>query len=92
MNGIKAQSMETGTISLRERKKKKKKDRSNLGSGRAWLLVSGSVLGEADKSHIIDMIFRLSGRAYLITSDTLNPSQIRFPNRPTSRLTAAFRA
>lgn len=54
--------------------------------------MSGSALGEADKSHIIDMIFRLSGRAYLITSDTLNPSQIRFPNRPPSRLTAAFRA
>lgn len=38
------------------------------------------------------MIFRLSGRVYVITSDMLNPSQIRFPNRPTSRLTTAFGA
>lgn len=38
------------------------------------------------------MIFRLSGRVYVITSDMLNPSQIRFPNQPTSSLTAALKA
>lgn len=84
-NGVKPQGAEPGAISLRERGKKG-------NAAVQFLLLVSRTAARPDKSYIIDMILRLSGRAYVITSDTLNPSQIRFPNQPTSRLTAAFRA
>lgn len=83
MNGVKAQGAETGMISLVEGGRGGTAA-SNLCSRRARLLAS-----RPDKSYIIDMISRRRGPACAITSDTLNPSQIRFPNQPTSRLTAA---
>lgn len=86
----KVKARETGIKSLWEGEEKKKKLLSNFCSRRARLLIIRAA-ARPDKSYIIDMIFRLSGRVYVITSDMLNPSQIRFPNQPTSRLTTAFR-
>lgn len=68
---------------------KRKKSRCPISALARLLIIRAAA--RPDKSYIIDMIFRLSGRVYVITSDMLNPSQIRFPNQPTSRLTTAFR-